>query len=125
MDTTFPATEQTPTRGTHSPVARLLRAATWTDGSYTQTLLRWTLGAILLPHGLQHALGLFGGYGFSGTLGWMTATLGFPRVLAAIAIVTELVAPFALLLGAGGRIAAASIAGLMLGALSTHWTNGF
>ena len=86
---------------------------------------RVVLGAILLPHGLQHALGLFGGYGFSGTLGWMTDTLGIPAPLAALAIVTELLAPFALMLGLGGRLAALGAIGLMAGAASTHVANGF
>ena len=86
---------------------------------------RIALAAILLPHGLQHALGYFGGYGFTGTLGWMTGTLGFPTVLAALAIITELVAPVALLLGLGGRFAALGLIGLMVGAASTHATNGF
>ena len=86
---------------------------------------RVLLGALLVPHGFQHALGLFGGYGFSGTLGWMTDTLGFPAPLAALAIVTELIAPFALIVGLGGRLAALGIIGLMAGALSTHAPNGF
>lgn len=86
---------------------------------------RLMLGAILLPHGFQHALGLFGGYGFSGTLGWMTQTLGFPAPLAALAIITELIAPFALLVGLGGRLAAVGVIGLMAGAASTHAANGF
>ena len=86
---------------------------------------RVVLGAILLPHGFQHALGLFGGYGFSGTLGWMTDTLGFPAPLAALAIVTELLAPFSLMLGLGGRLAALGAIGLMAGAASTHAANGF
>ena len=86
---------------------------------------RVVLGAILLPHGFQHALGLFGGYGFSGTLGWMTDTLGFPAPLAALAIVTELLAPFSLVLGLGGRLAALGAIGLMVGAASTHAANGF
>jgi putative oxidoreductase len=86
---------------------------------------RVALGALLVPHGFQHALGLLGGYGFSGTLGWMTNTLGFPAPLAALAIVTELLAPFALILGLGGRVAALGIVGLMVGALSTHVPNGF
>jgi putative oxidoreductase len=88
-------------------------------------LARLVLGAVMLPHGAQHALGWFGGYGFSGTLGWMTDTLGFPMPLAALAIVIELVAPVALLFGVGGRLAAAGIFGLMLGAASTHAANGF
>ena len=86
---------------------------------------RVMLGTIMIPHGFQHALGLFGGYGFSGTLGWMTKTLGFPAPLAAIAIATELVAPFALLLGLGGRLASLGIIGIMAGAISTHAPNGF
>ena len=86
---------------------------------------RVMLGAIMLPHGLQHALGLFGGYGFSGTLGWMTGTLGFPAPLAALAIITELVAPVALLVGLGGRLAALGIIGIMAGAITTHAPNGF
>ena len=64
---------------------------------------RVALGALLVPHGLQHALGLLGGYGFSGTLGWMTNTLGFPAPLAVLAIVTApewgpYVSPYARLL---------------------------
>jgi putative oxidoreductase len=91
----------------------------------TLAIARVTLGAVLLPHGVQHALGWLGGYGFHGTLAWMTGTLGFPAPLAALAIGTELVAPVLLLLGFGGRPAAAGIVGLMLGAASTHLANGF
>jgi len=86
---------------------------------------RLTLATIMIPHGFQHALGLFGGYGFPGTLGWMTKTLGFSAPLAALAIVTELIAPFALLLGLGGRLAALGIIGIMAGAITTHAPNGF
>jgi putative oxidoreductase len=88
-------------------------------------LARLTLAAVFFPHGAQHVLGWFGGYGFHGTLQWMTGTLGFPAPLAALALVTELVAPFALLVGLGGRAAALGIVGLMLGALTTHVPNGF
>lgn len=86
---------------------------------------RLALGAIMLPHGFQHALGLFGGYGFRGTLGWMTETLGFPAPLAALAIATELLAPFALIAGVGGRLASLGIIGIMTGAITTHAPNGF
>lgn len=100
---------------------RILR----TDAAAAPLLARVALAAIMFPHGAQHALGWFGGYGFAGTHAWMTDTLGFPAPLAALAIVTELVAPVALLAGVGGRIAAAGIFGLMLGAASTHTANGF
>lgn len=89
------------------------------------TVARVVLAGVLFPHGAQHVLGWFGGYGFHGTLGWMTGTLGFPAPLAVVALVTEIGAPVALLLGLGGRIAAAGVVGLMLGALSTHLSNGF
>lgn len=89
------------------------------------TLARLAVGLILFPHGAQHVLGWFGGYGFHGTLGWMTGTLGFPAALAVLALVTEITAPVALILGLGGRIAALGVIGLMLGAISTHVANGF
>jgi putative oxidoreductase len=89
------------------------------------TLARLAVGLILFPHGAQHVLGWFGGYGFQGTLGWMTGTLGFPAFLAVLALVTEITAPIALILGLGGRVAAIGVIGLMLGAASTHLANGF
>ena len=88
-------------------------------------IARVALGLILFPHGAQHVLGWFGGYGFGGTFGWMTGTLGFPAPLVVLALVTEITAPVALVLGIGGRIAGLGVVGLMIGALSTHVGNGF
>jgi putative oxidoreductase len=103
----------------------MLRTLFSTTRDATPLIARLTLAFIIFPHGAQHALGWFGGYGFSGTLGWMVGVLGFPASLAAIAIVTEIIAPFALLVGAGGRLAAAGVFALMIGAASTHLSNGF
>jgi putative oxidoreductase len=103
----------------------MLRKLISTKADYGTLIARVTVGAVLVPHGFQHALGLLGGYGFSGTLKWMTGTLGFPAPLAAIAIVTELIAPFALIFGLGGRVAALGIVGLMAGAASSHAQFGF
>jgi len=103
----------------------MLRTLLATGNGSAPLVARLVLGLVMLPHGAQHALGWFGGYGFRGTLGWMTDTLGFPAPLAALAIATELLAPVALLLGLGGRLAAAGISGLMLGAASTQVANGF
>jgi putative oxidoreductase len=96
-----------------------------TDGDAAPALARLTLAFVIFPHGAQHVLGWFGGYGFAGTYGWMTGTLGFAPAFAVLALVTEIAAPFALLFGLGGRVAALGIVGLMLGALSTHVANGF
>lgn len=103
----------------------MLRAIFATRRASAPVVARLVLGLVMLPHGLQHALGWLGGYGFHGTLGWMTDTLGFPAPLAALAIVVELLAPVGLVLGLGGRLAAAGIFGLMVGAASTHLPNGF
>jgi putative oxidoreductase len=89
------------------------------------TILRVVLAAVLFPHGAQHLLGWFGGYGFAGTHEWMTATLGLPSFVAAGAIIGEFIAPFALVLGIGGRVAALFVVALMAGAASTHAANGF
>jgi putative oxidoreductase len=96
-----------------------------TRAEVAPVISRLSLGLLLFPHGAQHFLGWFGGYGFKGTLGWMTGTLGFPAWAAALAITTELVAPIMLILGLGSRLAALGLIGLMLGAISTHLSNGF
>jgi putative oxidoreductase len=102
-----------------------LRRLVKTDDRVAPALLRVALGLIMFPHGAQHALGWFGGYGFARTHQWMTETLGFPAALVTLAIGVELLAPVALVLGIGGRIAALGIVGLMVGAASTHLGNGF
>lgn len=103
----------------------MLRRLVATDRELAPVIARIILGLVIFPHGTQHALGWLGGYGFRGTLAWMTGTLGFPAPLAALAIVVELLAPIALVFGLGGRVAAAGIFGLMVGAASTHAANGF
>ena len=96
-----------------------------TDDSVMQALLRFTLAAVLLPHGTQHLLGWFGGYGFTGTLGWMSGTVGIPAPLAAAAIVFEFVGPLALAIGLGGRVVGLGLVTFMATAASTHLQNGF
>jgi putative oxidoreductase len=118
-------TPTAPARTLTATVAATFDAVLGTDAASAPLVARLSLGLLLFPHGAQHALGWFGGYGFGGTLQWMTDTLGFPAPAAALAIVVELIAPLALVLGLGGRLAAAGIVGLMLGALSTHVSNGF
>lgn len=119
---------------THDPGAVVVQAAgrpaalsrlLSTDGATAPLILRLALAAVLFPHGAQKLLGWFGGYGFDGTMGFMTS-LGIPAGLALAAIATEFLAPVALLLGAGTRIAAAAVIGLMIGAvLTVHLPNGF
>ena len=103
----------------------LLSSLVATGDSFGPTVLRWTLGLVMLPHGLQKTLGWFGGYGFSGTMGWLTGTIGAPWIFALLAILAESVGSLLLLAGLGTRVAALGLGGVMVVALPLHWANGF
>ena len=102
-----------------------LSLAARTDGSVTQTLLRLTLALVLLPHGMQHLFGWFGGYGFSATVGFMNSGLGIPVPLAAAGILLEFFGPLALIAGVASRLMGASLAVFMAVAAATHLSDGF
>jgi putative oxidoreductase len=90
------------------------------------TLIRVVLGAVMLPHGLQKTFGLFGGYGWEGTMGFFTGQMGIPAVLAVLAILAESIGAVALITGFLGRVAALGIIGVMVGAVATvHANVGF
>ena len=74
------------------------------------TILRLVLGVVFFAHGAQKALGWFGGYGFSGTMGFFTQQAHIPAAFAFLAICAEFLGGIGLLLGFLGRIAAFGIA---------------
>lgn len=89
-------------------------------------ILRLGLAAVMWPHGAQKLLGWFGGYGFDGTLGFLTGTVGLPAPVATFTILAEFFGPLLLLLGLGTRAVAASFVGIMVGAIVTlHAQHGF
>lgn len=101
---------------------RLLR----TDATLAPVVLRLTLAVVMLPHGLQKAFGWFGGYGWSGTMGFLTESIGMPWLFAAGVILLELLGPLLLLVGLGSRVVALGFVGLMVGAIVTvHAEHGF
>ena len=59
-----------------------------TDDNISLTILRIGLGLVMLPHGLQKTIGLFGGYGFSGTMGFFVSQ-GVPAPIAFLVIMGE------------------------------------
>lgn len=87
-------------------------------------IARVTLGAIMLPHGLQKTLGWFGGHGFAGTMGFFES-LGIPAALGFLAIAAESAGALALIAGLTSRLAAFGIAGVMGVAVTMHKANGF
>jgi putative oxidoreductase len=103
--------------------AKLMR----TDDSVAGLVLRLALGIVIFPHGAQKVLGWFGGYGLSGTWGWMTGTVGIPALFAALAILAEFAGALGLIVGLLGRVAAFGIACDMAIAafVGGHVKNGF
>lgn len=103
-----------------------LRALVATSDSILPTLLRLGLALVILPHGLQKTLGLFGGGGFRGTMQFFTQTMHIPAALAVAAIATESLGALLLLAGLGTRLAALAILVVMVVAvLTTHVQHGF
>jgi putative oxidoreductase len=96
-----------------------------TSGSTAATVLRLALGIMILPHGLQKTLGWFGGYGFTGTMGYLTGTVGAPWIFALLAILAESVGGVMLIVGAGTRVAALGVGSVMVIAALQHRPNGF
>ena len=89
------------------------------------TVLRLIFGVVFFAHGAQKALGWFGGYGFSGTMGFFTQQAHIPAALAFLAICAEFLGGIGLLLGLLGRVAAFGICCNMLVAIFTvHWHFG-
>ncbi len=90
-----------------------------TDGTLAPVVLRFALAAVMLPHGVQKAFGWFGGYGWEGTMGFLTESIGMPAVFAASVILLELLGPILLLVGLGTRLVGVGFVGLMIGAITT------
>lgn len=106
-------------------LSSLLQSLVATGDTFAATVLRLALGLMILPHGLQKTFGWFGGYGFKGTMGYLTGTVGAPWVFALLAILAESVGAIMLLTGFGTRVAALGLGGVMVVAALQHRANGF
>lgn len=88
--------------------------------------LRLTLGLVMFPHGAQKALGWFGGYGFEGTMGFLTGQMGIPALFAFLAIAAEFAGALGLVSGLLTRVAALGILSVMVTATAlVHAQVGF
>lgn len=84
---------------------------------WTGLIARVVLGIVMLPHALQKAFGVFGGYGFDGTMQYFTGTLNFPYMLGVMIIIAEFVGSIALLAGLLTRFWALGMMFIMIGAM--------
>jgi len=96
-----------------------------TSNDFAIAILRLTFGLVFAAHGAQKVLGWFGGYGFSGTMGFFTHQMGIPAPLAFLAICAEFFGGLGLIVGFLSRIAAFGIICNMLVAIVlVHAQNG-
>ena len=97
-----------------------------TDDDKVLTLLRIALGIVVFPHGAQKLLGWFGGFGYTGTMGFLTGMMHIPYPLALLVIIAEFFGALGLIVGFLGRIAAFGIAvNFIVVVFLVHLPNGF
>lgn len=97
----------------------MIRSIVSTDDSITTAILRLTVGVVFFAHGAQKMLGWFGGFGFTGTMGFFTGMMHIPAPLAFLAICAEFFGGLGLIFGLLTRIAAFGIATNMVVAIAT------
>ena len=102
---------------------------TWmlgTDGDWVITIARVVLGVVFFAHGAQMALGWFGGPGLKNTVRVFREHLRIPAPLAVLAVAAEFLGGLGLIVGLLSRVAALSIAVVMIVALlAVHLKFGF
>src|SRR6202521_2329859 len=104
----------------------MIRKLIATDNDIAITILRLVLGVVFFAHGAQKILGWFGGYGFSGTMGFFTGVMHIPALFAFLAIVAEFFGGLGLILGLLTRVAAFGIFSNMVVAVAmVHGQFGF
>jgi putative oxidoreductase len=104
----------------------MIRKLIATDNDTGTTILRLVLGVIFFAHGAQKMLGWFGGYGFTGTMGFFTGVMHIPALFAFLAIAAEFFGALGLIFGFLTRIAALGIFANMVVAIAmVHGQVGF
>jgi putative oxidoreductase len=104
----------------------MIRKLIATDNDAAITVLRLVLGIVFFAHGAQKMLGWFGGYGFTGTMGFFTGMLHIPAVFAFLAIAAEFFGGLGLIFGLLTRVAAFGIFCNMIVAVAmVHHQFGF
>lgn len=97
-----------------------------TGNNIAPTIARVSLGGVLFAHGAQKLLGWWGGYGFEGTMGFFTQTVGLPWIVGFLVIVIEFFGSLSLIVGFAARLWSLAMFFLTIGIIQTsHIQNGF
>lgn len=92
----------------------------------TALIARLAIGIVIFSHGAQKLFGWFGGYGFSGTMGFLTGGAHLPWLIALLVILIESIGSLLVIAGFLTRIAALGILLEFIGVVFTvHLQNGF
>ncbi len=91
----------------------------------TALMARLALGIVVFPHGAQKLFGWFGGYGFNGTMGFLTGAAGLPYVIALLVIIIEFFGALFLIAGFATRLAALAVIVNFAGIVITSQLNFF
>ena len=104
----------------------MIRKLIATSNDTAITILRLVLGVVFFAHGAQKMLGWFGGYGFTGTMGFFTGMMHIPAPFAFLAIAAEFFGGLGLIFGFLTRIAAFGVFSNMVVAVAmVHSHVGF
>ena len=96
------------------------------SNNWAATFSRIALGVVLFAHGSQKLLGWFGGFGFEGTMGFFTDTIGLPWIVGFLVIIIEFFGSLSLILGFATRLWSFAVFILTLGIIQTvHYQYGF
>jgi putative oxidoreductase len=96
------------------------------SNNWSALIARLALGATVFVHGAQKLFGWFGGYGFEGTMGFLTGQAGLSYVVALLVILIESIAALMVIAGVLTRVAALGIFGLFtIIMIKFHTANGF
>jgi putative oxidoreductase len=97
-----------------------------TTPNWAATSLRVALGSVLFAHGAQSLLGWFGGFGFAGTMQYLTGVEGLPWLVGLLVISLQFFGSLLLLIGLGTRLVAIATFFLFVGMIVTsHLDYGF
>lgn len=94
--------------------------------NWAALVARLILGIVVFPHGAQKLFGWYGGYGFEGTMGYMTGQMHLPWIIGFLVIIIECFGALFLIAGLLTRFAAFAILCNFIGIiLHTNLDNGF
>lgn len=97
-----------------------------TNNDWTGLITRLSIGLIIFPHGAQQMLGMFGGYGFNGTMSFLTGALHLPSLIAFLVIAIEFFGSISLVTGFASRLWSLALAVIFTGTIfMAHIHNGF